>query len=83
MDDIWHNLHITDKTGQVFFNTTASPMATASEIKKLKHQINFAKQHPGACNFLDVETAVLMLDGEPYGTLDDILDDDLLKELGL
>ena len=78
----WHNLHITDKTGQKFFNTNASPMSTMSEIHNLTRHLEAIKAYAKGYEFVDSASAMLMLDGEPYGTMDDILDDDsLLAEL--
>ena len=80
----WHNLCITDKSGQEFFKCTASPMSTASEIKNLKRKLEEAKRRPSLYSFLDVDTATVMLDGKPYGEAVSNLDADaLLKELGL
>jgi hypothetical protein len=79
----WNQIHITDKTGAVFFNTTASPMSTMSEIRNLKRHIEHAKQFPQYYNFLDVDTAVVMLNGSVYSTPSDNEIDDLLKELGV
>jgi hypothetical protein len=79
----WHNLHVTDYTGSQFFKTVASPMSTMSEIRNLQNHIETAKMFPLAYGFLDVETAVLMLDGLPYGDASEIDADALLKELGL
>lgn len=80
----WHKICITDKTGQEFFKTTASPMSTMPELRNLKRQIEQAKARPDAYKFLDVATAVVMLDGAPYGEQVSELDADaMLKELGL
>jgi hypothetical protein len=81
----WHNICITDKSGNEFFKATASPLATFSEIKNLKRHIEQAKAHPQHYNFLDVATAVIMLDGEVYSEprVEDFDADALLKELGL
>lgn len=79
----WHNIYLTDKTGQKFFNTTASPMSTMSEIRNITRHLDAIKA--GNQNYINVkidkESAVLMLDGTPYQSIDDILDDDLLNEL--
>ena len=79
----WHNIHITDKTGQKFFNTEASSMSTMSEIRNLSRHLEQIKaKNPHYANVkIDAETAVLMLDGSPYQSIDNILDDDLLNEL--
>lgn len=80
----WHNIHITDKTGKEHFKTLASPMSTMSEIRNLQRHLEQAKKYPKAYTFLDVATAVIMLDGLPYGVPVSGIDDDaLLKELGL
>lgn len=81
----WHNIYITDFTGAKFFNTNASPMATASEIKNITRHLDAIKS--GATSHkkvaIDRDSAVLMLDGTPYGTtsIDDITDDELFAEL--
>ena len=78
----WHNVYITDKTGQKFFNTNASPMSTMSEIRNLTRHLEAIKAYAKGYEFVDSASAMLMLDGKPYGTMmDDILDDDLLAEL--
>ena len=81
--DNWHNIYITDCTGKKFFNTNASPMATMSEIRNLKRHLDAIKS--GAKLYakvgVDKDTAVLMLDGTTYQSMDDILDDDLLNDL--
>lgn len=81
----WHNIYITDASGAKFFNTNASPLATASEIKNITRHLEAIKE--GAASHKNVKvdraTAVLMLDGVPYGTtsIDDILDDEFFAEL--
>ena len=79
----WHNIYITDKTGKKFFNTTASPMSTMSEIKNITRHLEGIKSGNKLYTKVGVDssTAVLMLDDSPYQTMDDILDDDLLAEL--
>ena len=78
----WHNVYITDKTGQKFFNTNASHMSTMSEVRNLNRHLEAIKANAKGYEFVDSASATLMLDGEPYGTMmDDILDDDLLAEL--
>lgn len=79
----WHNVYITDKTGKKFFNCDASPMSTMSEIRNLTRHLDAIKCNDKAyANVgIDSASAVLMLDGEPYQTIKDILDDDLLAEL--
>lgn len=77
----WHNVYITDKTGKNFFNVNASPMSTMSEIRNLSRHIEAIKAGTKGYEFIDKESAVLMLDGSPWQSMDDILDDDLLSEL--
>lgn len=80
----WHQICITDKTGQKHFNCDASPMSTMSEIHNLKRHLEQAKKNPDAYWFIDVDTAVILLDGVPYTqTTGDMDADALLKELGL
>lgn len=79
----WHNIHITDKTGKKFFNTTASPMSTMSEIRNLTRHLDAIKRGENAYAKVGIDqaTAMLMLDHYPYQTLEDILDDDLIADL--
>ena len=77
----WHNLHITDKTGNKFFNTDASPMSTMSEIRNLQRHVEAIKASAKGYEFADSASVVLMLDGLPCQTMEEILDDDLLAEL--
>lgn len=79
----WHQLCITDKTGQQHFKCAASPMSTMSEIRNLKRHLEQAKKNPESYWFIDVDSAVILLDGVVYcqPTLQDVLDDDEL--LGL
>lgn len=83
----WHNLCITDKTGVERFKCTASPMSTVSEIRNLKQHLAAARKQPSYYKFLDVDTAVIMLDGELYSEQESILSDEdidnMLKELGM
>ncbi len=84
----WHKLCITDKSEQEYFKCTASPMSTMSEIRNLQRHIEQAKQRPDMYKMLDSGTAVVMLDGSPYGDAkqerwSDAQYDDILKELGL
>lgn len=77
----WHTIYITDCTSKKFFNTQASPMSTASEIKNISRHLEVIKAGKNGYAFIDKASAQLMLDGSPYQTIDDILDDDLLNEL--
>lgn len=77
----WHNVYITDKTGEKRFNTIASPSSTMSEIRNLQSHLREAKKRPQMYKFLDIESAMIMIDGEQYKeslTTDDF---DLLGEL--
>ena len=80
----WHTLYITDKTGRKMWNTIASPLSTASEIRNLKRHIEFARKNPKAYSFLDVDTAVIVVNGEIYkeSVIED-MDAELLKLLGI
>lgn len=78
--DTWHNIYITDKTGKKFFNTNASPMSTASEIRNLTRHLEAIKANKKGYEFVDTNTAVLMLDNTPYGAVT-YSDDELLNEL--
>lgn len=83
MQDNWHNLSITDKTGKEFFKTIASPMSTPSEINNLSRHLAQAQVNPHAYALLDIDSAYILLDGVPYNTgrsmstteLDSLLDD--------
>lgn len=79
----WHNIYITDKTGKKFFNTNASPMSTMSEVRNLKRHLEAIKSNNPAYTKVGVDqaSAALMLDGSPYQSMEEILDDDLLAEL--
>ena len=84
MTNEWHKLYITDKSGKAYFKTTASPLATMSEIRNLSRHLEATKSKSKGYEFVDAETAVLMLDGAAYkdenaqANLDDILSDDEL-----
>jgi hypothetical protein len=71
----WNDIYVTDKSGNKFFKITASPMSTFPELRNIKRTM----QH---CASIDQETAVIMLNGEPYGQWDQS-DDELLAQLGL
>lgn len=79
----WHNVYITDKTGNKFFNTSASPMSTMSEIRNLTRHLEAVKAGSAAYAKVGIDqaTAKLMLDGEAWQSMDQILDDELLEEL--
>lgn len=80
MDNNWHNVYLTDKSGKKMWDTTASPMSTDSEIRNLKRHLEMAAKHPARYSFLDLATARIMVDGEP---LIEMSDDELLAELGV
>jgi hypothetical protein len=81
MTNDWHEIHVSDKTGGVFFKTVASPMATESEIKNLKSHIKAAKQYRAHYSFLDADSAHIVLDGERYDDASEMSLDDILAEL--
>lgn len=83
MANDWHTLYITDKSGKAYFKTTASPLATMSEIRNLSRHLEAIKSKAKGYEFADAKTAVLMLDaaaykGENAPSIDDILSDDEL-----
>lgn len=79
----WHNIYITDKSGCKMWNTTASPMSTMSEIRNLQGHLKAAAKHPAAYPNLDLPSAVIMLDGEPYENPFTMSDNELLTALGV
>jgi hypothetical protein len=79
----WHDVCITDKSGKQHFKVSASPMSTYSEIKNLKQHLEAAKKNPAHYKFLDVATAVIMLDGTEYESGATVDYDEFLAELGL
>lgn len=83
MDNTWHNIYITDKSGRKMWNTTASPMSTMSEIKNLQRHLKAAAKYPEHYKTLDLDTAVIMLDGSVYGEALTMTDDELLTALGV
>lgn len=80
MENNWHNVYITDKTGRKMWNTTASPMSTMSEVRNLSRHIEQARKYPEHYKFLDVATAVVMVDGQAPVEMSD---EELLAELGV
>lgn len=79
----WGNVYITDKTGRKMFDTMASPMSIISEVKNLTRHIENARKYPAQYKFMDIATAQVMVDGEPYGAKNDMSDDELLAALGM
>ncbi len=82
MDNAWHNIYITDKSGRKMWNTTASPMSTMSEVKNMQRHLTAAAKNPEHYRNLDLATAVIMLDGTVYGEALTMTDDELLSALG-
>lgn len=76
----WNKLYITDKNGGAYFKTTASPLSTMPEIRNLKRHISEAKKRPDLYSFMDADTAVLMLNGQPEEKLSQS-DEDLLTQI--
>lgn len=78
----WNNLHITDKTGRLFFKVTASELSTYSELNNLKRHLIQAKEYKGLYHFLDIDSAHIVVNGEPYKelTINDIDLDELLTD---
>lgn len=61
----WANLCIADKNGK-HFKVTASPMSVNSEIRNLQYHLKQATKHPRLYQFLDIETAEILVDDKPY-----------------
>lgn len=78
MENKWSEICVSDKTGNMFFKTIASPMSIMSEIRNLSRHVENAKSHPSAYKFLDADSAYVMVDGEKQMT-----DDEILAELGV
>lgn len=81
-DNVW----ITDKSGKRYWNTHCSVGHADPEIRNMQKRLEQAKKHPQAFAFLDLETAVIMLNGEPHSPnvdTEDMSDDELLAQLGL
>lgn len=76
----WNKLYITDKNGGKHFRVTASPSSTMSEIRNLKRHIQQAKKRPDLYSFMDADTSVIMLNGQPEEKLSQS-DEDLLTQL--
>ena len=70
---------IQDKNGK-HYNTLCSADYTAPEIRNMQRHLEAARKHPEAYSFLDLKTAVIMVDGEAYGQLS-ADDEELLKQL--
>lgn len=66
MNNEWNKLCITDKTGQKFWNRIASPLSTMPEIRNLKRHLEAAATHPRLYTMLDLDSAVILLNGEVY-----------------
>lgn len=77
----WSELYITDRTDKKFFVTKASPLSVMSEINNLKQHLKQAIKYPHLYKFLDLTTAVIMVDGHKYNERLTDLDDILLDEL--
>ena len=69
----WNEIYVTDMSGKQYFRTTASPMATESEIKNLSRKLPH-------CDFIDQQTARIVLNGSPLGQVE-MSDDELLAAL--
>lgn len=74
---------IQDKNGK-YWNTLCATEFVSSEIRNMQRHLDAAAKHPNAYRFLDLATAIILVDGVPYqSTDDDISDNELLKALGL
>lgn len=77
----WNNLHVTDKNGGKYWSRIASPMSTQSEINNLKRHLEAAKHHPKQYSFMDIESAVIILNGAPLASTMSKEDEELLDAL--
>ena len=72
---------IQDKNGK-HWNTLCSADYTAPEIRNMQRHLQQAAKHPAQYQFLDLASAVILVDGEPYAPVFTSEDDELLKQLG-
>jgi hypothetical protein len=70
---------IQDKNGK-HWNTLCSSSFTAPEVRNIQRHLEAARKSPITYHFLDLPTAVIMVDGKPYV---EMTDDELLTELGV
>ena len=81
-DNVW----ITDKSGKRYWNTHCSVGHADPEIHNMQRRLEWAAKNPKAFAFLDLETAVILVNGEPYQpntATEEMSDEELLKALGL
>ncbi len=71
---------IQDKNGK-HYNTLCSADYTAPEIRNMQRHLQMAAKHPAQYGFLDLASAVILVDGKPYDAFTSE-DDELLKQLG-
>ncbi len=69
---------ITDKTGKKFWNTLCSSDFTAPEVRNMQRHIVAALQNPEQYKFLDLPSAIILVDGEEYV---EMTDENILAEL--
>ena len=83
----WSNVYITDKSGKKFWNTMVDPTGVMSEVRNLTRHLEAIKanHHSHQKVGVDKGSVKLMIDGNEYLSMDDIMneisDDDLLAEL--
>ncbi len=77
---------IRDKTGKRYWNTTCSTAYIDPEIRNMQRRLDAAARNPERYGFLDLATAVILVNDMPYqvtSETDAMSDNELLKALGL
>lgn len=72
---------ITDKTGKEFFKTICGRGYHEGELRNLQGHLINARNQPAHYKFLDIDTAVIKIDGLTYSQID-LEDEELLRKLG-
>ncbi len=73
---------IQDKNGK-HWNTLCSVDYTAPEIRNMQRHLQQAAKYPNQYHFLDLATAVILVNDNPYAPVFTSEDDELLKQLGV
>ena len=72
---------IIDKNGKKMFNTLCGADYAAPEIRNMKRHLDLAAKYPAQYHFIDLDTAIILVDGFPYLDTFTDADNDLLTEL--
>jgi hypothetical protein len=78
-------VYIIDKKGIPYWKTHCSVGHADPEIRNMQRRLEWAAKNPKAFAFLDLQTAVIMVNGEPYQpntATEEMGDEELLKALG-